>query len=258
VARDSTQARQSSGPSKGESVLGILRQAATELDRPTLVLLLSAACLPVVYVYQGSPEFYLAHLGRLDDPLAPLYAQLWRFGAVAALFFLVPALAYRLVARRPLSELGLCVGRPGAGLRTVGLLLLPLLLLLWISSADPAFLREYPMARVAAQSPGRLVAYELAYGLYYLGWEFLFRGALQLGLRHRLGFVGACMIQLLPSVLLHIGKPVGETWGALVAAPVFGAVAVRSGSFLPLFLLHWCIGVANDLMCAARQGLLTW
>lgn len=214
--------------------------------------------MPVVYVYQGSPAFYLAHVDPTGSSLSEMYAQLWRFTSVLVLFFAVPALAYRLGARRPLCELGLRLGDWKAGLRIVAPAVLLLAPLLWLSSADPAFLREYPLSRVAAATAGRLVGYELAYGAYYFGWEFLFRGALQLGLRRRFGAVGACMIQLGPSVLLHIGKPVGETWGAVVAAPLFGALAIRTGSFLPLFLLHWAIGVLNDLMCALRQGLIAW
>ncbi len=239
-----------------EDLRGLLRKAAAELDRPTALLLLLAACLPVVYVYQGVPAFYLAHVGDPHHPLAELYAQLWRFGAVFALFFLVPAALWRLVARRPLAELGLRLGDWRAGLRVVLPAAVVLAPVLWLNSAAPDFQAEYPMAKIAARSTTMLLAYELLYALYYWGWEFLFRGALQLGLRPRLGLAGACGVQLLPSVLLHIGKPMGETWSAVLAAPLFGLVAARTRSFLPLFVLHWGIGVGNDLFCAARQGLI--
>jgi membrane protease YdiL (CAAX protease family) len=240
-------------PSAG--LRAILRLAAGELDRPTAVLLILAATMPVVYVYQGTPEFYLS----LCSPGGRngVTAELYRFGAVFVLFFVVPALCYRLLARRPLAELGFRLGDLRAGLTIVLAALAALTPVLWLVSFDPAMQREYPLAKQATASVGLLVAYELAYGLYYWGWEFLFRGALQLGLRPRLGLVGACAVQLLPSVLLHIGKPVGETWAAVVAAPAFGLMAVRTGSFLPLFLVHWGIGVLNDVFCSWRQGLLS-
>jgi hypothetical protein len=238
----------------------VFRAALKELDRSSATLLLLAACMPVIYVYQGVPQFFVRHLAPVwvgeADPLLELYAQLWRFGAVFILFFVLPALAYRLVVRRPLADLGLRLGDWRAGLRVALPALALLLPALWLNSAAADFQAEYPMAKVATRSATMLVAYELAYGLYYWGWEFLFRGALQLGLKARLGVVGAGMVQLLPSVLLHIGKPVGETWSAVLAAPLFGALAVRTGSFLPLFLLHYLIGVQNDLFCAARQGLI--
>jgi len=238
-------------------LLALLREASRELERGDWVLLACAACLPVVYVYQGTPGFFLAHLAGPGDPLAELWAELWRFGAVLVLFFLVPFAAGRWIGGRPLAGLGLRVGDWRAGLRIVAAALALLVPLLWLASASPAMQQEYPLAKIAARrGPALFAAYEAAYGLYYLGWEALFRGALQLGLRPRLGLAGACMVQLLPSVLLHIGKPAAETWGAVVAAPLFGAVAVRTGSFLPLFFLHWGIGVLNDLFCALRQGLL--
>lgn len=239
-----------------ETLAAIARAAWREVDRPTVVLLALAACLPVVYVYQGVPRFYLDHLADPSGPMAPVHAQYWRFGAVFVLFFVLPALAWRTIAGRPLREVGLRPGDWRAGFKIVIPALVVLAPALWISSADPAFQAEYPLARQATSSRGLFVTYELAYALYYWGWEFLFRGALQLGLRPRLGIVGSCTAQLLPSVLLHIGKPIGETWSAVAAAPLFGAVALRTGSFLPLFILHYGIGVLNDVFCAMRQGLL--
>lgn len=221
-----------------------------------MALLVMAACLPVVYVYQGGPAFYLAHLSSASSPFAPLYAQLWRFDAVFLLFFVVPAVVWKVVFRRPLAELGFRLGDWRFGMRVVLPALLILTPVLWLNAGSADFQAEYPMAKVATQTIELFVLYELAYALYYWGWEFLFRGALQLGLKRRLGLVGACMVQLLPSVLLHIGKPVGETWSAVAAAPVFGLIAVRSRSFVPLFVLHYAIGVGNDLFCAIRQGLL--
>lgn len=232
----------------------LLRAARDEVDRPTLILLVCAAVLPVVYVYQGTPGFFLAHFARLDDPLTPLYAQLWRFASVFVLFFAVPLGAGVLLAGKSPAQLGLCLGDVRAGLRLVVPALVVLAPLLWLASSDPDLQAEYPMARVATRSARLFLFYEAAYVLYYWGWEFLFRGALQIGLRPRLGLVGACMVQLLPSVLLHIGKPIGETWAAVVAAPLFGGLALRTGSFLPVFVLHYAIGVLNDVFCAWRLG----
>ena len=235
----------------------IVRAFMAEVDRPTLLLLLVAATMPVVYVYQGVPQFYIAHLADPQNPMTPLYAQYWRFGAVFVLFFAVPAFLWLLLARRPLADLGLRLGDWRLGLKAVGLALAVVVPVLWFNAAAPDMQAEYPLAKEATQGGmGRFVIYELLYVLYYWGWEFLFRGALQLGLLRKLGLAGSCMTQLLPSVLLHIGKPLGETGGAVVVAPIFGALAVRTRSFLYVFLFHYAIGVVNDVFCAMRQGLL--
>ena len=234
----------------------VARAAFAEVDRPTLLLLAMAAILPVAYVYQGVPQFYTTHLADMQDAMTPVYAQYWRFGAVFVLFFVIPAAAYRLLARRPLAELGLRLGDYQAGLKVVAAALVVVVPVLWINSAAPEMQAEYPLAREATGELRRFVIYELLYVLYYWGWEFLFRGALQLGLLRKMGLTGSCMVQLLPSVLLHIGKPLGETWGAVVVAPIFGALAVRTRSFIYVFLFHYTIGVVNDVFCAMRQGLL--
>lgn len=237
------------------SFAALWRRTTAPLDRATALLLLQAAVMPVIYVYQGQPAFYRAHLATAGDALAPVKAQIWRFSSVFVLFFAIPALLHRGVARRPLAELGLTRSRwPLATPLCLASLALAAPLL-WLSAADPAFQAEYPLAPEAAASSGRFALYLLSYALYYWGWEFFFRGALQLGLCRRLGPLAALMVQLLPSVLLHIGKPAGETWGALLAAPLLGAVALRGGAVLPLFLFHYGLGVLNDLFCAARAGI---
>ena len=57
---------------------------------------------------------------------------------------------------------------------------------------------------------------------YYLGWEFFFRGFMQFGLRGALGDWNAILVQTLASCLIHIGKPAGEIYGAIVAGLLWG------------------------------------
>jgi membrane protease YdiL (CAAX protease family) len=68
------------------------------------------------------------------------------------------------------------------------------------------------------------MAYSLFYLLYYLGWEFFFRGYMQFGLRRRLGDWNAILIQTLASCLLHIGKPDTEIFSSILGGIVWGMV----------------------------------
>lgn len=53
------------------------------------------------------------------------------------------------------------------------------------------------------------------------------------------------MIPTLFTVLLHIGKPEGETWSTIPAGIFMGILAFRSGSVFWPILFHWYAGMAN-------------
>ena len=243
-------------PEPGPTFREIYRDAMAPLDRASVWLLLCAVCMPVIYWYQGRPSFYGRHLISDTAQLPVVQGQLWRFGAAFTLFFVLPFLGWRLLSGKPLARVGLCLGDWRFGLKLALIAIVVATPGLWISADDLAMQSTYPMAAEAMQQARLALFYELAYAFYYWGWEAFFRGALQLGLMPALGFSGAMMVQWLPSVLIHFEKPLAETWGAVVVGPLLGAAAVRTRSFLYVFLFHYAIGVINDLFCAMRQGLL--
>jgi len=229
-------------------------------DSASGVILVSAVILPVLYVYNGSPEFYLGTVAPLfgleSHPLAGMHAQLYRFAAVLVLFFAIPLLVGLTILRKGPTEFGFCTGDWRLGLKVLAVSLVVTIPLLWVSAGQADFQAEYPMSREAAAEPVRFMVYEAAYLMYYLGWEFMFRGYMLFGLRDRYGPFGAILFQTFPSVLLHIGKPVGETWGAVVVGFALGALALRTRSVLYVLAFHYIIGVVNDLFCAMRMGLI--
>jgi membrane protease YdiL (CAAX protease family) len=52
----------------------------------------------------------------------------------------------------------------------------------------------------------------------------------------------------IPYVMVHFNKPLPETFGALGAALILGALALRAGSFIPGFFLHWAVGLTMDAL----------
>ena len=75
---------------------------------------------------------------------------------------------------------------------------------------------------------------------------------MQFGLRDRLGDWNAILVQTLASSLLHVGKPFGETVGAVLGGLVWGVVAFRSRSLLVPLLTHWLLGLSLDLFIVSR------
>lgn len=68
-------------------------------------------------------------------------------------------------------------------------------------------------------------------------WEYLLRGFMLFGLKKRFG-QASIVIQMIPFVLLHLGKPEVETLSCIVTGLWFGWIAYRGKSFWPAFIIH--------------------
>jgi len=222
-----------------------------------------ALALMLVYLYQGQRGFFHQHLAPGLLPGASgaeveWWGTLYQFASAFVLFLLVPLVLLKLLGREKLSDLGLGLGDVKFGFWVVILGWLVLALPGGLSAGGMEdFRAEYPLAKLSVESGSRFLVYQLAYGLlYYVAWEAFFRGFLQMGLRPYIGDLAAILVQTAASTLLHIGKPMGETWAALLAGFLFGALMLRMRSIWPLVLVHWGLGLLTDVFCARASGIL--
>jgi membrane protease YdiL (CAAX protease family) len=93
-------------------------------------------------------------------------------------------------------------------------------------------------------------SYESAYFLYFVSWEFLFRGWMLNGLLGRFGRAGAVLIPTVPFVLMHLGKPELEAFGSILAGIALGVMALRTRSFWYGALVHGVIAVWMDVLAS--------
>jgi membrane protease YdiL (CAAX protease family) len=101
------------------------------------------------------------------------------------------------------------------------------------------------MASVAGyytQAEFRLVKYSLEISATLFAWEFILRGFLLFGLREKLGET-SILVQMVPFVLLHFGKPEIEMISTIIMGIYFGYVAYRSNSCWPAVLMHIYINI---------------
>lgn len=132
--------------------------------------------------------------------------------------------------------------------------------------------------RVRDQGAGPFVAHYAAYFLlYYIPWEFFFRGFLllpfALAAQRILGraegggeaettarnavLAFLVLFQTLPSTLLHFGHPLTELAGAVAGGLIFGLLAWRTRSIVPGLLLHAAMGLGTDGFIVLKgSGLL--
>ena len=62
----------------------------------------------------------------------------------------------------------------------------------------------------------------------------------------------AILVQTIPSAIVHIGKPVAESFAAIVAGVAFGYLSWRTRSILYPFVLHAVVGIATDAFVTWR------
>ncbi|HEY6176852.1 MAG TPA: CPBP family intramembrane glutamic endopeptidase [Kofleriaceae bacterium] len=127
-------------------------------------------------------------------------------------------------------------------------LILPAVL---IASTTRAFRETYPFYRIANRSLGDLAMWEALYAAQFLSLEFFFRGFLLHGLRRALG-ANAIFVMLVPYCMIHYGKPLPETLGAIGAGLILGTLAMRTRSIWGGVLIH--VGVASTMDVLALRG----
>jgi hypothetical protein len=160
-------------------------------------------------------------------------------------FLIVPLLSLPFL-RIPLREVGFSWGEPRKWVRDVGLLYLAMLPLLILVARQPDFRNAYPYFGIARLGWRYFVLAQLFQLTFMFGWEFIGRGYLLFGFARRIGY-SALLVQMIPFVLMHIGKPELETYGSLVAGLALGVVALRARSFYPCVLLHFAVAATLDL-----------
>lgn len=88
------------------------------------------------------------------------------------------------------------------------------------------------------------LTYAWQMAIYMLGWEFLFRGFMLFGLKDKFK-EGSILIQMIPFVLLHFGKPEIETISTIFTGILWGYICYRGKSFWPAYIMHMVVNLSN-------------
>jgi membrane protease YdiL (CAAX protease family) len=201
--------------------------------------------------------FSFFHYRRLVQKWDDRRAFLAYFAAVFCLFLVIPSLIIFLFSPDALlflKEAGLTLGNWRRGL-LIAALGAPLAVLSGlIGSRDAELGRFYPFSKTACRSPRSFIAFEAAYLLlYYVAWEFLYRGILFFPLIPAIGLIPALALQTIISTLHHAGHPQSEIFASLAGGFVFGLVAYFAGSFIYTIFLHALTGISTDTFIYFRD-----
>lgn len=225
------------------------------------LILVVSGLTALLWKFFGSEQFFLEHLrsGTIVPRSIPGFetaegqAAAYRFLTCLVFFGLLPLGIGIIVVRRPMSDWGLTLGRVR---RTVVWVIasLPVFAALGAFSAGIDELRAvYPINPSACDSIAAFAGHAVSYLLFYLGWEFFFRGFLLCGLKDELGAANAVVIQAIVSAMLHIGDPASEAFGGFAGGILWGVAALRTRSIVPSLVGHATLGLSLDwFLCFGR------
>ena len=151
-------------------------------------------------------------------------------------FFLLPVLSIILVLRRNPLDFGLRFGDAKVWGWYVLLTLVIAVPVLFALSGIDSLHQYYTREQLD------LLLYSGSITVYLFAWEFLFRGFMLFGLREKLGEM-SIVVQMIPFVILHFGKPDIEVLSTVFTGLWFGYICYRTGSFWPAFIIHTAINI---------------
>jgi len=246
-----------------EQIRHLASDRGGRLDGQVVVMLVSVAVLLTLqnyYVINGTSPiaspirnwlescFDLVPALRYSDGGRLSGLGYWAIGNFV-LYVAIPAIVVLGIFRRPLSEYG-------AKLRgwhqnwwvyvAFYLLLFPAVVL---ASQWESFQAKYPFYHLGEdESPGpRFFVWEILYAIQFLSLEFFFRGYMIQAGRKRLGPY-VIFVMTIPYCMIHFGKPVQETLGAIVAGVLLGFMALKTRSIWLGAALHIAVAWTMDAL----------
>lgn len=223
-------------------------------DRKMNKTLLYATLVLFLYCYFGSSSFFETAYEGMNN--LSYWKIIYHHCMNFLLFFCCGLIFIKLVHKQPLSDFGLSFNMT-TEIVLVILMGIPVSVLSGIAGAlDEQVYGTYPLIDLHRYESCRLVfGYYVSYFLYYVGWEFFFRGFLLNACKRKMGTLGAILFTTMISALIHTsiastGKPMIETLSAIPAGIMFGYIAYRSKSIYPTLIIHTMIGFSTDFFCS--------
>jgi len=235
-----------------------------------LIGLVALACCVLTFLeyFGGSGNYQTlqAPLSLLVDNAGERITYTFRTGEYARLarliywsgctfigYLVLPALYVKFVMGERLGKMGLSVaGALKHWWIYVGLFLL-VLPAVYLMSLTDSFQHTYPFYKDAGRSPGDFLVWELTYAIQFMSLEFFYRGVLLHGTKRRFGMYSV-LISVIPYCMIHFGKPMPETLGAVIAGIALGVLSLYTRSIWLGVAIHISVAVAMDIFALIARG----
>ena len=223
------------------------------MDRKVIIIFLSVAILQTISWYYTSRNFFRINFFPYyqNNSDVFLYEYLYWFIGDFFTFFILSIIVIKFILKENLRNYGLQFGDYRTGLALSAIFFLVMIPAIWFFSAEPDFSEKYPHLLSTRNNYIEFFIYELGMMLYMISWEFIWRGFMLFGLKEKFGYYSV-MMQMIPFVILHNGKPAAETFGAIAGGIALGVLALRTNSILYCVITHMGIMFTIDLISTLR------
>ena len=224
-----------------------------QLDRKIIIVFISIAVLQTISYYVTSRRFFrYNYFEQLQiDKNVFLYEYIYWFVGDFITLFILPVIIIKLLFKEKLFNYGIKIGDYRTGLKYSVVFLALMILIIWIVSANGEFRETYPQLNDVKYSWSMFLVFESGILLYMIAWEFIWRGFMLFGLEEKFGYY-AVLIQMIPFLILHNGKPAVETFGAIIAGLALGIFALKTRSVLYCIITHAGVMFSIDLVSTLR------
>jgi membrane protease YdiL (CAAX protease family) len=224
-----------------------------QLDRKIIIIFISVAVLQTISYYYTSRRFFrFNYFEQLQfDKNVFLYEYIYWFIGDFLTLFVLPLLIIKFLLKGSLTGYGLRVGDYKIGLIYSLIFLAVMIPIVWFVSANGDFIDTYPQLNDVKYSWSIFLVFESGILLYMIAWEFIWRGFMLFGLEEKFGYY-AVLIQMIPFLILHNGKPAAETFGAIAAGLALGILALKTRSVLYCIITHTGVMFSIDLVSTLR------
>jgi len=256
------------------TIFQIMVKIIKGLKERTALILFSSFILLMLWGSKGDMKILSKIFGEkwtgVLFPGVAWHRQLASFVVGFLLLVVVPCCIIKFVFKERLSEYGLGWPKETAGRKQavmaffliMGIAVIPF----FLSGFNPEMQGEYPLFGdvIARGDWGAFVGYELAYLLFFVAIEFIYRGYLLFGIfkikdlevvkgvkgmKGPLVFgVYAILIQMLSYTMWHIAKPVPELIGTVFWGIGTGVVVLKTRTVWPVIIAHWLLCVILDIV----------
>ena len=230
-----------------------LLEIIRNMDRKVIIIFLTVAVLQTISWYYTSRNFFRFNFfpKYQNDPDVYLYEYLFWFIGDFITLFLLSVIIIKFILKEDLKNYGLQFGDYKTGFVISLVFFLVMLPAIWFFSSTPDFVEKYPHLLSTRNSWGEFFIYESGMLLYMISWEFIWRGFMLFGLKEKFGYYSV-LIQMIPFVILHNGKPAPETFGAIAGGIALGVLAFRTNSIIYCVFTHMGIMFTIDLISSLR------
>ncbi len=193
-----------------------------------------------------------------DNERNNLNALVYWIACLFVFYFVIPACYLKFYRREKLSDYGLSF-RLEKDFWKIYLLICSLMIpLVYAVSLTAGFSGKYPFFKVYNGEPylsAAFLGWESVYFFQFFGLEFFFRGFLVHSLKPSLG-IYSIFVMTVPYCMIHFGKPMPESFAAIIAGIFLGWLSFKNGNIWLGLLLHCTVALTMDVFALYHKGLL--